>query len=124
FAVGLALCLTLDVNALTIWKTLYTHAQLRTTFASDVATRALLQSDGSSTSQNLGGAVGEFRSRLQEFTHDVSFAIGHVWRDDLARRDWLLEFIGAAFTGLLVSVGAPYWHDVLENLGSLRKSST
>jgi hypothetical protein len=68
--------------------------------------------------------VGEFRGRLLQFTRDVSFGIGRVWHHELPKRDLLYEFIGAALTGLLVSVGAPYWHDVLENLSSLRRTST
>src|SRR5262249_52133799 len=125
-AVGLGLCLVLDINALTIWKTLYTHDQLRTTFASDVATKALIQSDeatkGAANSESLGSAAGEFRNRLLEFTRTVSFGIGRIWRDNLGKRNLLYEFIGAVLTGLIVSVGAPYWHDVLENLSSLRRT--
>ena len=57
---------------------------------------------------------------------DVSFGIGKAWREIGSQRPqgvrgWGIEFIGAFLTGILVSVGAPYWHDLLESLASLRK---
>jgi len=49
--------------------------------------------------------------------------VGHIWKDPVDRkRDMLLEFLAACLTGILVSVGAPYWHDLLESLSSLRQT--
>ena len=145
-AVGLGLCLFLDINAIAIWRTLYTHDQLRTTFASEVATRALLESekaeakpsDNKQTAgalpsrddaqreqqrQRLKEASDGFRKSLTDFTKEVSFGVGHIWKDPVDRkRDMLLEFLAACLTGILVSVGAPYWHDLLESLSSLRQT--
>jgi hypothetical protein len=157
--VGLALCLFADINAFRIWRTLYANDQLRTTFASDVATKALLAEQESdrqasnnvnleSTTQALaaGGTANNrktppsdagieserqslkkasdgFRNSLADFTQQVSFGVGHIWKDDVPRkRDLAIEFIGALLTGILVSVGAPYWHNLLESLGSLSQS--
>ena len=30
------------------------------------------------------------------------------------------EFLGSLLTGILLSIGAPYWHDLLRALGNLR----
>ena len=134
-AIGIGLCLVLDVNALTIWHTLYTHDQLRTTFASEVATRALLESKDAASQaeptkdpdveqqrQNLKQASAKFSQGLATFTTEVSFGVGKVWKEDMtSRRALAIEFMGALLTGILISVGAPYWHDLLESLSSLRK---
>jgi hypothetical protein len=158
-AVGIGLCLLLDVNALTIWTTLYRHDQVRTMFASDSATRALLasdQSDAQSTQpssspgadQPNGGSTADSEARaaqrkrladatkgfgesLSRFTTDVSFGIGWIWKtpsEEPASQphlwDYLIEFVAALLTGILVSVGAPYWHDLLESLSSVRQAKT
>jgi hypothetical protein len=44
-AVGLALCLGLNINGLTIWRTLYSDQQLRTTFATTYAKSALASAE-------------------------------------------------------------------------------
>ncbi len=150
-AVGIALCMLLDINAATIWRTLYTHDQLRTTFASDVATQALVdaqkagaapQSSPASPTpvtpsaqedsgaqreqqrQRLKEAGDQFRTNLTDFTKQVNFGVGRIWKEDLTGWALLIEFISALLTGILVSVGAPYWHDLLENLTSLRQPKT
>ena len=150
FAVGVGLCLLIDVNAVTIWRTLYTNETVRTAFASEAATAALLESgQPDKTPQTASAATGDpktaeqdaavraqtaaelaearkqFRARLHNFTTEVNFGVGRVWHDPPpTRTGWFYEFLGALVTGLLVSVGAPYWHDILENLGSLRKGQT
>ena len=143
-AVGLGLCLFLDVNGLSIWNTLYHNDQLRTTFASEYATNALTlganspvsatrsenppqqAADRQKAEENLSKARAEFSARLNDFVSDVSFGVGRVWRREgpdrpAGLRGWMVEFIGAFLTGILVSVGAPYWHDLLENLSALRQ---
>lgn len=168
-AAGLGLCLLLDINGLTIWRTLYQTNQLRTAFSSDYATealtfgddlddgsdsapvparraRALLRAaappasrryaqDGaqepddrprSEADENLQKARTAFTAQLSAFMSDVTFGIGKAWRESGAQRPqgvrgWAAEFIGAFLTGILVSVGAPYWHDLLESLASLRR---
>ena len=138
-ASGLALCLALDINAARIWHTLYTNSQLRTFFASEVATQALLaanqtpsQPDATKrpTEADLRQARAAFGQSVTHFVNDVSFGVGRIWQkgggdppldpiDTLP--EFLVEFLGAAFTGLLVSVGAPYWNDLLNSLSSMRK---
>jgi hypothetical protein len=179
FAVGVGLCLLLDVNAITIWRTLYTHDQLRTTFSSPEMTSRLLGTDaagrrtaastapnaaasgtanttpgaGTTTATTPGSATANptppaaaaatdaspvadeeaqlaearrnFRDEVTRFTSEVNFGVARVWRGEpplLTPWAWMMEFLGALVTGLLVSVGAPYWHDILENLGALRRS--
>lgn len=140
-AAGLALCLALDINAVRIWHTLYTNSQLRTFFESEYATQALMAAGNQSapqpaapnppTAEDLAAAREAFGRSVTQFVSDVSFGVGRIWQkpDGSARPadaidtwpKFLIEFLGALCTGLLVSVGAPYWHDLLKNLSALRR---
>ena len=184
-AVGLALCLFLNINGLTIWKTLYSDQQLRTTFATTYAkstlasaeattgtvnppanaapaadpaqgsgnSSAALQTDPSPSpsAQNanadpesahpeksngdraaqrekLDADTQAFMKQLVDFQKDVNFGIGQIWSADPAKlpggaawKFFALQFLGSLMTAILISIGAAYWHDLLQVLSSLNK---
>ena len=60
---------------------------------------------------------------METFFADVNFGVGRVWRQNnpvIGGGAFVYEFLGSLLTGLLVSVGAPYWHDLLRTLSNLR----
>jgi hypothetical protein len=64
---------------------------------------------------------------METFLADVNFGVGRVWRQGnppMGGGAFLYEFFGSLMTGILVSVGAPYWHDLLRTLSNLRKSGS
>jgi hypothetical protein len=77
-----------------------------------------------------------FHDDIQGFFADLSFGLGRIWQPSKPEdpkpgpdpaSHWLAclyEFLGALLTGILVSVGAPYWHDLLRTLSELRKGSS
>jgi hypothetical protein len=111
---------------------------LRTTFANSYAEKAtaLANEQASTTTpqssqQEKDAPVRSFQSSMRGFLTDVSFGVGRVWRANPAsesasqtQRDpfeiFICEFFGSLLTGILVSIGAPYWHDILQALSSLR----
>lgn len=159
-AVGLGLCLLGNINAFTIWKSLYSDEQLRATFSGPYAEKAtqLAEADakqekpkketssadagkGSDGTQPLaqttagsgngpdstqaGGQIKSFQTSMRGFLTDVSFGVGKIWHP--SKEDtrspfgiFMYEFFGSLLTGILVSIGAPYWHDILQALSSLR----
>jgi hypothetical protein len=164
-AVGLALCLGLNVNALTIWQTLYSDQQLRTTFATTYAqstlagtattpgnrqakgapanpsppaanpntktdpatTQAAANDTGSEAAQRqkLNADTQDFMKQLADFQKNVNFGIGRIWTgapaDSTEAAAWaffLREFLGSLMTAVLISIGAAYWHDLLQTLSS------
>jgi hypothetical protein len=134
-AAGLAVCLLCNVNSVTIWKTLYTDQQLRTTFAKEYSEKALRLADDAATAASSTKATSKediekqaqaFRGSMETFLADVSFGVGRVWRGNppMGGSAFLYEFLGSLLTGILVSIGAPYWHDLLRTLSNLRKSGT
>lgn len=154
-ALGLALCLFLNINAICIWQTLYTDEQLRGEFASSYAAKVTELAGQSGSEGSPGNATEDgsqnpsepvtsttnsseqdrdalaqqrenFREDLGEFLADVNFGVGHIWGKAPAegeRQFLLLEFLGSLLTGVLVSIGAPYWHDILGALAGLRKKA-
>jgi hypothetical protein len=182
-AVGLALCLGLNINGLTIWQTLYSDQQLRTTFATTYAKSALASAetapektektqekaaqtanrakgggnssealkadpsplppnpnaktdhDGASKTRNdaaqrekLDSDTQTIMKNLVAFQKNARFGIGRFWTEDLSSLRsgdlWkfsAFEFLGSLMTAVLISIGAAYWHDLLQTLTSLKK---
>jgi hypothetical protein len=161
-AVGLGLCLLCDVNAVTIWKSLYTDQQLRATFSNEYAKKASEMSEKQAqaasgvngtagttpgagatpgnmdapklTKAQADAQVAEFKQSMQGFLTDVSFGVGRIWKQDAKKNEaedqkqqsatqiFIYEFFGSLLTGILISIGAPYWHDILQALSSLRST--
>ena len=82
-----------------------------------------------------------FQTNMRSFLTDVSFGVGKIWRGSqqalLTQVEnqvktqpgneakspfemFMYEFFGSLLTGILVSIGAPYWHDILQALAALR----
>lgn len=216
-AVGLGMCLLCNINAFTIWKTLYTDQQLRGTFANEYAKKATEFADAQAkapvppksmstgtpanpqnqttppkpadpTDKNQADEqMKDFQQNMKGFLTDVSFGVGRIWREECLRQAnslkqackenigqqstadagktdgaatqgseakpaedqssskgkadaqqtsvkstqepketqtvagiFVYEFFGSLLTGILISIGAPYWHDILQALSSLR----
>jgi len=136
-AVGLGLCLLCNINALTIWKSLYTDQQLRATFSGPYADQATKLAEAQATAAAKAGQQGtdaelkSFQTGMRSFLTDVSFGVGRIWQARPAQdhsgqtprapfQIFVYEFFGSLLTGILVSIGAPYWHDILQALSALR----
>ncbi len=146
-AVGLALCLFLNINSLTIWKSLYNSEQLRGQYTTDQAVEqaqalgekigAVAPAPAQPDAKPLSAAeakrsLDDFTSQLKRFQEKVPFGIGQIWRlkqptsqtsgspGALDLGTWFYEFFGSLLTGILVSIGAPYWHDLLRALTAIR----
>jgi hypothetical protein len=168
-ALGLGLCLFLNINAVSIWKTLYSDQQLRSKFSSEAyVTNALekakdkideieeqekelkknaraveepasKQSPGeessrAETTENQGTTDNDVNRQLDDlkkqreellekiyhFRGEVSFGIGRIYTEAVGWPSLFYEFLGSLLTGILVSIGAPYWHDFLRAISSLR----
>jgi hypothetical protein len=136
-ALGLALCLFMNINGFTIWETLYGDQQARAKFSSpeyvESALERLAEYDQRIMALNrVSGSDAEKKEELQErrevlekeihhFRGEVGFGIGKIWRGEVTKWPWFLfEFFGSLLTGILVSIGAPYWHDLLKALTALR----
>jgi hypothetical protein len=140
-AVGIAVCLALNINAFSIWKTLYVDQKMQSKFAGSYAEEALelvkqgeKEKEGSepvTTEQekkDLEEQTQAMREQLYQFQTNVSFGVGRIWskppEETKEKKGWLgflYEFFGSLLTGIFVSIGAPYWHDLLRALTAIRQ---
>jgi hypothetical protein len=137
---GMILCLGLNINAFTIWNSLYKDGNLRAKFSSEeYVTQALEKSEASAKAEQeaeqawaaaqteekkkqLEKAREEASEDLAAIQGEVAFGMGKIWSaPDLGWWGMLFELMGSLLTGILVSIGAPYWHDLLRSLSNLRK---
>ena len=64
-----------------------------------------------------------FQERLGVVEKEIGFGMGAIWQtpsEELTWRVLLYELLGSFLTGVLVSIGAPYWHDALRAFISMR----
>jgi|GEM_PF-4465996 len=166
---GLILCLGLNINGLTIFRTLYQDQDLRTRFSSPEYVEAMIKSFEKDTDPE---AVEEdadlvrqksiLKEKFELFNQEVTFGVGRVWtwigkgestnkspekpgnsssnestdesknettessagektKDSIKWYEVFYEFFGSLVTAILISIGAPYWHDLLRALASLRR---
>ena len=126
--VGLALCLFVNINALSIWETLYSDQKVRTKFASEeyvASVISMAEAPDTETSDNDAKRLREEREALMQelsnFGKEVDFGVARIWLGDVnSWPDFFYEFFGSLLTGIIVSIGAPYWHDLLRALSNLR----
>lgn len=135
-AVGLALCLGLNINAFAIWDKLYNDQDVRAKFSSvefvestnkmakDLETKIQKLPEGKEKKkEELRKQRDAAVKQISHFRGEVGFGMGKIWtktpKDPL--KFFFFEFFGSLLTGILVSIGAPYWHDLLRALTQLRK---
>ena len=132
---GLGVCLFLNINAFSIWQTLYTDQQIRTKFSSDNYVSSALNmldkyekeiekgTENNLTRAELEEQRDDLRKKVFDFQEEVNFGVGRIWRETKLPwwPDLFYEFLGSLLTGILVSIGAPYWHDLLTKLAAVRK---
>jgi len=140
--VGLGVCLALNINAFSIWSTLYKDQQMRERGeeegknnenssdqadikASDKKMEGLSKNiDRDQEKKEIQERTQAILEQLEQFQADVSFGVGRIWRDPPKEKDWLgllYEFLGSLLTGIFISIGAPYWHDLLRTLAAIRQ---
>ena len=127
-AVGLALCLFVNINALSIWETLYSDQKVRTKFSSEEYVASVIgmgETTDTEPSDIDAKRLREERERLTQelsnFGKEVDFGVARIWLGDVNQwPGFFYEFFGSLLTGILVSIGAPYWHDLLRALANLR----
>ncbi|MCW3037058.1 MAG: hypothetical protein JWM17_2370 [Actinobacteria bacterium] len=113
-AFGLILAVGLNVNAVTMTQRLWTDAPLRDAVAQQ-AQRAL--PPPSSDRQAVASALGNVASGLATIS-GLSLPIG--WGNGVRPGTWYVALVGWLLTAIAVSLGAPFWFDLLGRVAQLR----
>lgn len=137
---GLSLCLFANINAFSLWDQLYNDQQLRAQFSSEAFVDGALKEfeQASKEPENNGGDTEaakeknelekQFQQQKDKFfklRRDIHFGVGKIWSGEVdTPQQFFYEFFGSLLTGLLISIGAPYWQDILRMFSELRKKKT
>jgi hypothetical protein len=117
--IALALAIGLNVDAIAISMTLWKNPTLRTQVADEVA--VAMEKCKAAGKPGDCPQLGKVDSLRQELAH---LPIG--WNDPLNSAfdlwGWFVKLIGWVITALAVSLGAPFWFDVLNKLNSMRST--
>ena len=119
-AIGVVLAVVFNVDSIDLAQRLYADPMLRDAAASS-ASKYVAKSDGARTPQQVNTALGEQKKAL-----DV-FKLPAGWGETLPETphwtlSWALRILGWALTALAVSLGAPFWFDLLSKLAPLRSA--
>ena len=115
FAVALILAVSLNVDTIAIGQSLWQNPVLRAKIADDaaVAVEACRSKENPEDCSFLK-ETEEARERLKKFP------IG--WTESADGPWFFIKIIGWLITALAVSLGAPFWFDVLDKLNSIRSA--
>jgi hypothetical protein len=129
FMIGLVLAGILNADTIQIYKSLSVNAALRDelvksaeTFTNNNAAVASID-----TSKTFEEAKQGFVISKDLYVQTVQSPLGLGWTDQgVIPADWwgwLIKLIGWALTGVAVTLGAPFWYDMLRKLLSLKSST-
>jgi hypothetical protein len=130
FFIGLALAAVLNADTLQIYKSLSANAAVRDELVSDaeifMAGRESVAAID--TSKNFEQAKTDFQAAKQLYHDTVQSPLGLGWGDSMTIPadfwGWLVKFAGWVLTGVAVTLGAPFWFDLLRKLLSLKGNSS
>ncbi|WP_163541937.1 hypothetical protein [Occultella kanbiaonis] len=106
------------IDTLSIGRSLYEDAPLRAAVVAAAANESLCEQD-----ESFDETRECVRSTLTELGSSNGLPLG--WSEDSRPTTfigWLLKALGLAITAAAAALGAPFWYDALNRLGSLRNT--
>ncbi len=127
FYIGLALAAVLNADTLQIYKSLSVNAALRDELVEQaegfVKDRDSVPS-GPDTTKTFEQAKADFQVTQQVYVETVQSPLGLGWSSTTELPAdfwaWLIKFAGWVITGIAVTLGAPFWFDMLRKLLALK----
>jgi hypothetical protein len=129
FTIGLILAGILNADTIQIYKSLSVNAALRDELvkSAESFTEENTTVAGIDTSKTFEEAKQSFVISKDLYIQTVQSPLGLGWTDQgVIPTDWwswLIKLIGWALTGVAVTLGAPFWYDMLRKLLSLKSAT-
>lgn len=124
FFIGLTLAAVLNADTLQIYKSLSVNAAAREELVNTANAFAAAREKvpGIDTTKSVQQAQKDFLEVKQLFVESVQSPLGLGWGNALPTDiwAWLTKIVGWILTGVAVTLGAPFWFDLLRKLLSLR----
>lgn len=127
FAVGLVLAAIFNADTIKIYQSISASA-ITQDFLVEMATEFEQRND-TIAGPDLTLSLEESLERLNESVREVEqfrSALGLGWMTDETERTlpwWLIKLAGLLLTAIAVTLGAPFWFDLLRKMLSLRQTS-
>lgn len=113
----------LNVDTITIAQTLWKNPELRSQIADEVAVAVEMCREKENLEEcTILSDVTKTRNKLEMLP--VGWSSDDKMFSNPGIGSFILKFIGLVLTTLAVSLGAPFWFDVLNKLNSLRSTGT
>lgn len=127
FFIGLALAGILNADTLQIYKSLSANAALRDELVKDAEQFSNNNSTvpaGPDTSKTSTEANANYLATKQLYMETVQSPLGLGWGSSMSMPhdfwSWLTKVVGWVLTGVAVTLGAPFWFDLLRKLLALK----
>jgi hypothetical protein len=134
FLMGLVIAMLLNVDTFNVANSLYRDGTLRaavTAAAEQSVTRPLALPDSTMSVDSLGSEIVTLQGQLDDlqlpigWPNDTTGTLGTFQRigtffEPLAFSDVLQVILGWIITALAISLGAPFWFDLLNNIMNVR----
>lgn len=130
FFIGLALAAALNADTLQIYRSLSANAALRDELvenAADFMAKNPAPAAAPDTSKNFEQAKADFLANKQQYVEIAQSPLGLGWNSTTPLPidfwGWLIKMAGWVLTGIAVTLGAPFWYDMLRKTLSIKGSS-
>ena len=131
FFIGLVLAGVLNADTLQIYKSLSVNAALRDELVKDAGDFTKNHDSvpaGPDTSKTFEQAKDDFQVSKQLYIETVQSPLGLGWSSTtpvpIDFWGWLVKFAGWVLTGIAVTLGAPFWFEMLRKMLALKGSSS
>lgn len=130
FFFGLVLAGVLNADTIQIYKSLSANAALRDELVQKAALFASERSSvpiGPDTTKSFDAAKQGFQDIRQTYIDTVQSPLGLGWGASGAMPAdfwaWIVKLVGWALTGVAVTMGAPFWYDMLKKLLAIKSNA-
>jgi hypothetical protein len=139
FVVGFLLCVFLNLDTIMMVKTLYQNEALRSTVAAAAVEKSeqelrvpggkkVTKTIITDTAKTLEKEVEDLREGLEQLGFPIGWKFGvtlaedpRALPDDDDTLNWIYKILGILITTVAISLGAPFWFDLLRKLVSFRR---
>ncbi|MCG8326452.1 MAG: hypothetical protein MI974_02145 [Chitinophagales bacterium] len=124
FAVGLVLAFIFNVDTIQVYQSIASSATIQQHLL-EVASQYVEQQDSVQTvkqNSNLEESMAQLDNAWQQFEYNTS-PLGIGWgsiESDLGLPGWLIKLAGFLISAIAVTLGAPFWFDLLKKMLNIR----
>ncbi len=127
-AVGLAIAVIFNADTIAIYERLESDPEALQQILAMAEDYLLIQGDSLTTTENplMRESLDKINYLINQEIDEASAPLGLGWGgvdvQSLSWQDWALKVLGWIVTALAVSLGAPFWFDLLKKLVNIRGS--